>query len=156
MPTGTENTKTELIVQQSDLDMLLGFPVFGQIENIESLSSEILLELKKQNDYMIPTPEEQKELQALELEQNEFSTMQAVEEQPADEPTTEEPTEPEIIIDYDPLVLEQLEILNAHMEVSQELQQKQTEVTSETALILVVTVIVVIALKVFVEQITKW
>lgn len=145
-----EPVKTELLVEQSDLDKVFSFPVFGQIENVEKNTTEMLLELKKLNEYLIPTEEEQAEMSIMATEEP------VVEEPPAEEPVVEEPVEEEVVIDYDPLVLEQLEILNAHMEVSQELQEKGHQISAEMALTLVVTIAIAIALKVFVEQITKW
>lgn len=140
-----EPVKTELIVEQSDIDKVFAFPVFEQIENVDANTTEMLLELQKLNEYLIPTEEEQAEM-----------SIMALEEPVIEEPPPEEPVEEEVIIDYDPLVLEQLEILNAHMEISLENQQKSLDNGAETALILVVTIVAVAALKVFVEQITKW
>lgn len=150
----TEPAKTELIVEQSDLDLILGFPVFEQVENVDKNTTEMLDELKKLNEHLIPTPEELEELERLELEQQE--ELQALQEVPEEVTEPEEPIEEEIVIDYDPLILEQLEILNAHMEEEKELLHEGNLIGAETAWLMVLTIVCAIGAKVLIEQITKW
>lgn len=144
-----ENPKTELIVEQTDIDKVFSFPVFEQIENIDTNTSEMLVEMKKLNEYLIPTEEE---LKAMEEEQATEETASATEEPVPEE--EEVPQEP--VTDYQPLILEQLETLNTTMLEVSENQNQQQIITAEQTILIIVAIVGAIAVKVFVEQITKW
>lgn len=141
-------TEQELI----ELALDQGIPALQDLKNIEANTAE-LLELYKAEI------EEQKQKELLESE--ELQTLEVIEEDPEEEiieteVLSEEDPEEEIIIDYDPLLLEQLEILNAHMEITHDLQQQQNQIGAETAWLLVMTIVIAIGTKVFVDQITRW
>jgi hypothetical protein len=141
----SEPQKTELIVEQSDLDKVFSFPVFEQITNVDSNITELLVEFKKLNEYLIPTEEEQIAMQSQAAE----SSSEPIEPEPEQQP------EPDSI-NYDELILEQLELMNTQLESSIEVQNDLKVVTAESSILLTVAVVSAIGVKVLIEQMTKW
>lgn len=128
-----------------------GIPALQDLKNIESNTSELLEMYKAELE-----AQKEKEL----LQSEELQSLEVIEEDPEEEiietEVLSEEVEEEIMVDYDPLVLEQLEVLNAHMEVSLDLLDKQNQIGAETAWLLVMTIVIAIGTKVFVDQITRW
>lgn len=161
-PPAAETPSSSLIVEQSDIDKVFAFPVFEQIENVDSNITDVLTELQKLNEYLIPTPEEiaEQEAMALQAETAETEALTLEEQQAAEAEALaleeEAAAEEEVIIDYDPLILEQLEILNAHMETSIEGQNDLKLIGSEASIMIVIALVAAIGVKVFIDQTTKW
>lgn len=162
------------MTDQEILDLALekGLPALQDLTDIKANTSE-LLELYKAELEKIEAEHQAEKLaqeeaiqkfQALPEDQQtgEMLMMSMNGIEPVETTSTEEPpVEEEVlaeetITDYDPLILEQLEILNAHMEVTQDLQDKGNQIGSETAFLLVITIVFAAGLKVFVDQVTKW
>lgn len=109
-PPADETPSSSLIVEQSDIDKVFAFPVFEQIENVDSNITDVLAELKKLNDHLIPTEEELLEMEALEaetLQAEQDAEALALEEEVLPVEETEEP------IDYMKLMYEEMQTQNA-------------------------------------------
>lgn len=161
-----------------DLALEKGLPALQDLTDIKENTSELLelykAELEKMNteqqteklaqeeaiEKFEALPEEQQTGEMLMMTLNGIEPVESTSTQDAtveEEPITEEPpVEEEVVIDYDPLILEQLEILNSHMVVTQELQNESNQIGSETAFLLAITIVFAAAVKVFVDQVTKW
>ena len=156
--------KTEMIVEQSDIDKVFSFPVFEQITNMETSTKEILEAIQAQNEFLIPTEEE---LEALELEATEQAELEALAELPLEELTEEEIllleeqealalSETEITVEYLPKIYNEMVLQNEKMDEFIIAQNDGNTVAIESSLMLSLAVVVSIGVKVFIDQTTKW
>ena len=164
LPEVQEVQKTEMIVEQSDIDKVFSFPVFEQITNMDKNTKEIMEAIQKQNEYLLPTEEELLQMEADALEAEE---LEALEEIPVEELTEEEIllleeqealalSETEITVEYLPKIHQEMVLQNEKMDEYILLQQDSNAIGIESSLMVSLSIMAVMGVKIFIDQITKW